>query len=327
MTGADAPAPDHPTPPVAFLSHASEDKAAFVEPLAHELARLGVRGWLDKWEIQPGDSLVQRLFDEGIADAVVIVVSSHSVGKPWVREELDASAVRRITEGTRLIPVRLDDVDVPAPLRHLAWLNAERSPVSVSSVAAAIASLLFGHDPRPSVARAPTYTRMADTLPGLSAGDATLLVETVREALLEDRLMALNWCEVQARAEAAGLTGEALWESLEAIAEAELVDVESDPDHHVQRYDLTRFGYATGIGALVPNIADAERAVIAALVNAAPTSNTVIHDLAELCGLPALVVDQVLRELEDRDLIALSRTMGNHSRLHRVSSTLKRLLD
>lgn len=311
MTGADAPAPDHPTPPVAFLSHASEDKTAFVEPLAHELARLGVRGWLDKWEIQPGDSLMQRLFDEGIAvaDAVVIVVSSHSVGKPWVREELDASAVRRITEGTRLIPVRLDDVDVPAPLRHLAWLNAERSPVSVSRVAAAIASLLFGHDPRPSVAPAPTYTRMADTLPGLSAGDATLLVETVREAMSGDLLIALNWHEVQARAEAAGLTGEALWESLEAIAEADLVDVESGPDHHVHRYDLTRFGYAAGIGALVPNIADAERAVIAALVNAAPTSNTVIHDLAELCGLPVLVVDQVLRELEDRDLIALSRTI------------------
>ena len=53
--------------PTAFLSHASEDKASFAEPLGRELASLGIRPWLDKWEIRPGDSLVSKLFDEGVA--------------------------------------------------------------------------------------------------------------------------------------------------------------------------------------------------------------------------------------------------------------------
>lgn len=44
------------SPPVAFLSHASEDKAGFVEPLARKLAELGVKPWLDKWEIRPATS-------------------------------------------------------------------------------------------------------------------------------------------------------------------------------------------------------------------------------------------------------------------------------
>jgi hypothetical protein len=98
--------------PLAFLSHASEDKSTFAEPLGRELARRGVQPWLDKWEIRPGDSLVQKLFDEGLArsQAVIVIVSALSVSKPWVREELDSATVRRITGGTRLIPVRLDEV-------------------------------------------------------------------------------------------------------------------------------------------------------------------------------------------------------------------------
>jgi hypothetical protein len=89
--------------PTAFLSHASEDKAGFAEPLGRELASLGIRPWLDKWEIRPGDSLVTKLFDEGVAavDAVIVVVSQYSAGKPWVRAELDAAMVRRITQNTR----------------------------------------------------------------------------------------------------------------------------------------------------------------------------------------------------------------------------------
>lgn len=99
--------------PVVFLYHASEDKADFAEPLGRKLASLGIRSWPDKWEIQPGESLVQKLFDEGVAyaDAVIVVVSQYSAGKRWARAELDAAMVRKITEDTRLIPVRLDGAE------------------------------------------------------------------------------------------------------------------------------------------------------------------------------------------------------------------------
>jgi len=105
----------------AFLSHASEDKPGFVAPLAHELAKMGVVPWLDIWEISPGDSLVKKLFDEGLdtVDAVIVVVSASSAAKPWVREELDAAMVRRIKGRMRLIPVRLGDAPIPPPLEHL----------------------------------------------------------------------------------------------------------------------------------------------------------------------------------------------------------------
>jgi hypothetical protein len=52
--------------------------------------------WFDEWEILPGDSLEEKVFDEGLknADTMVIVLSGNSVDKPWVREELNAGRMR-----------------------------------------------------------------------------------------------------------------------------------------------------------------------------------------------------------------------------------------
>jgi hypothetical protein len=78
--------------PRVFVSHASEDKDRFVTPFAEALRKKGIDAWLDKWEILPGDSLVDKIFEEGLkhANAIIIVLSRNSVNKPWVREELNA---------------------------------------------------------------------------------------------------------------------------------------------------------------------------------------------------------------------------------------------
>src|SRR5262245_4218713 len=87
--------------PRVFISHASEDKARFVAGFAARLRENGVDAWLDQWEMKPGDSLVDRIFEEGLksAQAVIIVLSAVSVTKPWVREELNNSVVSRINRG------------------------------------------------------------------------------------------------------------------------------------------------------------------------------------------------------------------------------------
>ena len=69
--------------PKVFLSHASEDKDRFVLNFATKLMQKGIDVWLDKWEILPGDSLIDKIFEEGIknAQAVIVVLSTHSVDK------------------------------------------------------------------------------------------------------------------------------------------------------------------------------------------------------------------------------------------------------
>ncbi|MFJ5301106.1 toll/interleukin-1 receptor domain-containing protein [Streptomyces sp. NPDC088350] len=311
--------------PKAFLSHASEDKAEFTEPLARDLARLGVDPWLDKWEIRPGDSLVQKLFDEGLAhaDAVVVVVSRHSVTKAWVREELDQGMVARIERGTRLIPVRLDDVEVPAPLRHLVWHTAERSLEGIAKAAQEIADALHGTPRKPSIGAIPTYAHASAQIPGLAPADAFLLTLAIQAAIDTGRPQLLDWATVEQKAQEAGLVGANLHESTTALAEQDYLDIRFLGER-VSRANLTSYGYSTGIQALMPDIDEGRRRVTALLVNDPPTGDRVMHDLADRANVPLLVVRELLEELKLRGLLSYSLTMGDHTRLHSVSPTLRR---
>ncbi len=81
--------------PKAFISHSSDDKDRFVLGFATKLRERGVDAWLDRWEIKAGDSLVRKIFEEGIknANAFLVVLSSQSIAKRWVREEQIVSAI------------------------------------------------------------------------------------------------------------------------------------------------------------------------------------------------------------------------------------------
>ena len=309
-----------------FLSHAGDDKTRVVEPVARALAALGVTPWLDKWEIQPGDSLVRKLFDEGIerASAVAVFLSEHSVDRPWVREELDAAAVQRIQAGTRLIPVRLDDSPVPSSLRHLVFLDARG--LDPEAIARQIANVVLGYDPRPAVSAPPAYAGLVPSVPGLTSADETLLCTIAAEALAEGRLYGLDGGRVQRAAADAGIDGDLLSESVTALGQRGFITYRSVVPGQLHQVGLNLVGYAAVIDQVYPEHQEALLGIIAALVNDPPTGIKIIDDPADRTGTPRLVVDQTLRALEEQHYVAVIRTMGNHSRLHAVSPTLKRLL-
>jgi hypothetical protein len=73
--------------PKVFLSHASEDKGRFVLDFARQLRENGVDVWLDQWEMKPGDSLVDKIFDEGLKDASAVRairfrIAQSGIGRP-----------------------------------------------------------------------------------------------------------------------------------------------------------------------------------------------------------------------------------------------------
>lgn len=174
--------------PKVFLSHASEDKERFVVPFATELRAKGVDVWLDRWEIQAGDSLVDKIFEGGIggADAFLIVLSKISVQKEWVREELNTAVVERIQKGTKLIPVVLDGVEVPTALRSTVWVNVERTD-SYDDALREVVDSVFGVTQKPALGSPPGYlTLTIDALPGLTRTD-TLVLKAICEIDLNER--------------------------------------------------------------------------------------------------------------------------------------------
>src|SRR5258706_11711853 len=110
--------------PKAFISYSHADRA-IAERVAEGLRTGGIEAWLDKYEIIPGDSLIKKIFEEGLAgaDVFVVILTESSIKSNWVRQELDVALIRRIEGITRVIPLKVGNVNIPDPLRTLQWID------------------------------------------------------------------------------------------------------------------------------------------------------------------------------------------------------------
>jgi len=172
--------------PKVFISHASEDKP-FVREFAKRLRDNGVDAWVDEWEILPGDKLIDKIFEQGIGqcDAFIIVLSQNSVKKPWVVEELDAALVKRIEQQTRIIPIRIDDCEVPVALQATAWINIDPRS-NYDAELHKVLSSIFGVTAKPPIGERPTVFREAYTVGDYSLEETRILEFIVKQQSEKD---------------------------------------------------------------------------------------------------------------------------------------------
>lgn len=92
-----------------FISHASEEKKDFVDPLKAKLREAGFHTWFDKDQLTIGDSLLQKI-GEGLneCDFGVVVLSKHFFAKKWPRAELDGLFALETTERKVILPIWRD---------------------------------------------------------------------------------------------------------------------------------------------------------------------------------------------------------------------------
>ena len=88
-----------------FISHASEDKEAFVRPLVEELNKYH-DVWYDEISIVVGLSLMDAI-NKGLetCDFGVVVLSPHFFSKSWPRAELDSLFTLHLSNGKILLPI------------------------------------------------------------------------------------------------------------------------------------------------------------------------------------------------------------------------------
>ena len=113
--------------PLAFISHSSRDKERAVE-LADRLRGHGVDVWLDHEQLRYGDSVTKGI-SQGLEQCTVILVliSRNFTASSWCRAEYEPLLAKEIESGnTSVIPVRLDDSDVPILLRTKHYVDLRR---------------------------------------------------------------------------------------------------------------------------------------------------------------------------------------------------------
>lgn len=109
-----------------FISHKGNDKP-WAERLARSLREGGIDAWLDKWEIQPGDSILGKI-QEGISASqfMILVLTPESVAQSarWVAEEWQSFRTRQLGgDECRLLTVLLRTTEIPPILNTILYVD------------------------------------------------------------------------------------------------------------------------------------------------------------------------------------------------------------
>lgn len=109
-----------------FLSHNKADQAA-VERLASQLEKSGLKVWLDRWNLVPGDPWQDEI-EEALdrSRTVAVFVGPSGIGG-WHNEEMRSALETRVrNHSRRVIPVLLPgavEPELPRFLRRLHWVD------------------------------------------------------------------------------------------------------------------------------------------------------------------------------------------------------------
>lgn len=311
--------------PRVFVSHASEDKERFVLKFAERLRENGIDAWLDKWEMLPGDSLIDKIFSEGIkeAAAVIVVVSRASIQRPWVKEELNAAAVKRIDTGSKLIPVVIDDCEVPDSLRTTLWEKIEDVNSYETSFQRICASIL-GRSLRPPIGEAPYYLKSPlASIPGLNHTDHFVL-KTSCEYELRHHQRLLEPKDVFMSGEAWNVPECELIDSLTILDHLGLISLASVIGAKVSHYRLTRYGFEIYAEHHLPQFEQTVRSIGTVIANDQLADN---QSIASKLNQPLLIIDFVLERFEAQRYVQLSEMSGGFIRVYNVSPLLRRWLE
>ncbi len=80
-----------------------------------QLVARNVNIWLDRWELNLGDSLIEKVQDavDG-ASALLVILSKASTESEWCKKELSSGLLRELEEKRVVVmPVLLEDCDIP----------------------------------------------------------------------------------------------------------------------------------------------------------------------------------------------------------------------
>jgi hypothetical protein len=102
-----------------FISYSHSD-ALIVNKLAAHLVKQSASVWVDTWELNVGDSILNKVQDaiQG-SSALLVILSKASVRSEWCKKELSAGLMRELDEKRVVVlPVLVEDCEIPVFLRE-----------------------------------------------------------------------------------------------------------------------------------------------------------------------------------------------------------------
>jgi hypothetical protein len=308
--------------PGVFLAHATADNDRFARALALGLNGRGLHVWFDEWEMDLGDSVVDRIFEEGVpsAEAMVVVVSEASVKSRWVREEMNAGFIRRIEGRFKLIPIIIDDVPIPGALRSALYRRVS-DLADIDPVIDAIVRAVLGDRNRPEPGQLPAYAKSI-ALPGFDRVDARVL-QAAGDLAVETNQRMLESKDVLDRVAPDGISEEAFLESLEILENKGYVEVHATMAADIRgksAFSFTIVGLEEYAGAFLQEYSALQQHIIQSLANSQRNAPLDIDTTR-------LLNEHVLDILASNGLIRITKVTGPMTSVDHVSPELRRMLN
>jgi len=311
------------TPPKVFVSHASEDKERFVLGFAERLRQGGVDAWLDLWEMGPGDSLIDKIFDEGIkeSDAFIIVLSAHSIEKPWVKQELDVACVNRINKGSKLIPVVLDNCEVPQVLTSTIW-EAIKNTDSYDAEFGRILDSIFGTVRKPPLGKPSAAYAGFHSVSSVKGVDAFVYKEVCAEALRNESYR-VSLKKIFLEEGNPQISSEELYESVEYLTGYGLFEPHKELSTKPDKVVITGSGFELFARENVPDLKDAYNTIGLAVLNGSVSN---LFEAKKSCGFGELLTEHVFRSLATGGHIKTAELINGDISVLSIFPTLRRTL-
>ncbi len=115
--------------PSAFISYSTKDREAVLK-FAKDLEQHGVDLSYDEKDIKVGDSIVD-VIDKKIrsSDFFLLVISNHSVRRPWVKREYSAALSLQLSKRRKpkILPIKIDGGGIPSLLSDIKYADLHRN--------------------------------------------------------------------------------------------------------------------------------------------------------------------------------------------------------
>lgn len=110
-----------------FISYSHSD-AEIVNKLAAHLVKNNANVWVDTWELNVGDSILNKVQDAiQESAALLVILSKASVQSEWCKKELSAGLMRELDEKRVVVlPVLVEDCAIPVFLREKMYADLRK---------------------------------------------------------------------------------------------------------------------------------------------------------------------------------------------------------
>jgi len=310
--------------PKVFISHASEDKDRFVIEFASKLLNKGIDAWVDRWEMLPGDSIVDKIFEEGIknAQAIIVVLSKYSVNKKWVREELNSAFVNKINKNSKLIPVIIDDCEVPEVLKSTVWERINDLKNYETEFNRIVMSI-YGMYDKPPLGTVPKYTQIkTDTLPGLNEIDTHIFKVSCETAISQESPF-IETDNLSEKITEYDISKELLSESLQILESRSYISAIKSASGEIPAFTLRWNRFDEYLRHHYPDYSILVDTVSFKVVN---ENKIFTKDIGDELNVSKAIINCIIAQFRNRGLVEIEESASGDYYITSITADFKRLM-